>query len=137
MACCSWYPRVERKSRRVSAVRLQTAYAVLAYDSLTSYLSQLIHSSVCVGKLALPIQVLTLVEVEHIAWLKAGLSGSWLPLENRRRCVCDVVERVVSIEQQTAHIESTERATAKGMCISTDYCPSHISTSFPFPLLSV
>ena len=36
-------------------------------------------------------------------------------------CVCDVVERVVSIEQQTAHTKSIEQATAKGMCISTDY----------------
>ena len=28
---------------------------------------------------------------------------------------------MVGVEQQTAHIKSTERATAKGMCISTDY----------------
>ena len=28
---------------------------------------------------------------------------------------------MVGREQQTAHTKSTERATAKGMCISTDY----------------
>ena len=32
-----------------------------------------------------------------------------------------LVERVVGREEQTAHTKSTERATAKGMCISTDY----------------
>ena len=36
-------------------------------------------------------------------------------------CVCGVVERVVGREQQTAHTKSTERATAKGVCLSTDY----------------
>ena len=36
-------------------------------------------------------------------------------------CVCGMVERMVGREQQTAHTKSTERATAKGMCISTDY----------------
>ena len=36
-------------------------------------------------------------------------------------CVYGMVERVVGVEQQTAHTKSTERATAKGMCISTDY----------------
>ena len=32
-----------------------------------------------------------------------------------------MVERVMGRKQQTAHTKSTARATAKGMCTSTDY----------------
>jgi len=87
LACVSWYPRIERKSRRVSEVRLQTVDAVLAYDSLTGYLRQLLHSSIRVGKLALSIQVIALVEVKHVARLKISGGCSWLALEYRGRCV--------------------------------------------------
>ena len=36
---------------------------------------------------------------------------------------------MVGREQQTAHTKSTERATAKGMCISTDYKCAPLSSA--------